>query len=255
MKFVASVIIHNEVGRFLRPFFDHLLEFVDEVRVLDDGSTDDFREIGWYDDERIAILRNDHSVFYEHEGKARQALLDWTMQGDPSVVLAIDADEFVDDGQALRKAVGRANPSGVWQLEMEEVWKADDRNLMIRQDGGWKQHPVGIVYWVPENYDRNRNIRRNWVIPDRALACGRVPHLIGANRVIIDSSASLLHFGWACEADRDERYQRYVTHDGGRQHAGPHLLSIMDDDSKVQLTRRKWPRGLDKDTLLERING
>lgn len=256
MKFVASVIIHNEADRYLRPFFDHLLEFVDEVRVLDDGSTDDFKEIGWYDDDRIVIQRNDRSVFFEHEGKARQALLEWTMQGEPNVVLSIDADEFIADGKALREAVEKPNPSGVWQLEMEEVWKADERSLSIRQDGGWKAHPIGIVYWVPPDHNTNRQTRRNWVMPDRALACGRVPHLVGTwNRLNKPSVGSILHFGWTCEADREARYQRYVTHDGGQHHAGSHLASIMYDDRKVSLTRRKWPAGLDKKTLLDRING
>jgi glycosyltransferase involved in cell wall biosynthesis len=255
MKLVASCIVHNEVDRFLRPFFDHLLEFVDEIRVLDDGSTDDFKEIGWYDDERVVILRNDRSVFYEHEGRARQALLEWTMQGEPTVVLAIDADEFVDDGQALRTAVSKANPSGVWQVVMEEIWQADERNLMVRQDGGWKQHPIGVVYWVPPDHATNRHTQRNWRIPDRPLACGRVPHMIGQNRVFTPEIASLLHFGWACEADREARYQRYVEHDGGRHHAGPHLQSIMWGPDRVELTRRKWPKGIDKATLLKRVNG
>jgi hypothetical protein len=29
----------------------------------------------------------------------------------------------------------------------------------------------------------------------------------------------------------------------------------MFDDSKVELTQRKWPKGLDKATLLKRVNG
>lgn len=256
MHFVASVIVHNEADRYLRPFFDHLLTFVDEVRVLDDGSTDDFKEIGWYDDERIVIQRNSSSQFFTHEGRARNALLRWTMEAKPTVVLAIDADEFVYDGQALRQAVGEPNPSGVWQLIMEEVWKADETVLEIRQDKGWKEHPVGVVYWVPRDYASNRHMKRNWTIPDRALACGRVPHMIGQNRGLRkDPITSLLHFGWACEADRDARYQRYVQHDGGAFHRNEHLESIMFPDSKVELSRRKWPKGLDKATLLKRING
>lgn len=254
MHFVASVIVHNEADRYLRPFFDHLLTYVDEVRVLDDGSTDDFAEEGWYDDDRIVIKRNPSSQFFTHEGSARQDLLEWTMQAKPTVVLAIDADEFVYDGQALRKAAGEPNPSGVWQLVMEEVWKADDV-LSIRQDGGWKEHPVGIVYWVPRDYATNRHTKRNWRIPDRALACGRVPHMIGQNRVRKEPITSLLHFGWACEADRDARYQRYVQHDGGQFHRNTHLDSIMWPDDQVTLTARKWPKELDKATLLKRING
>jgi glycosyltransferase involved in cell wall biosynthesis len=254
MKLVASLIVQNEARRFLKPCIEALLEYCDEIRAIDDNSTDGsyeiMRELG------VEVRRNDRSMFFEHEGKARQSLLEWTMVAEPTVVLAIDADEFVDNGPELRRILEKPNPSGVWALQMEEVWGADERNLSIRQDGGWKEHPVGIVYWVPPDHATNRQTKRNWRIPDRALACGRVPHLVGVwGRLNKPAVASLLHFGWACEADREDRYQRYVKHDGGQHHAGSHLDSIMWPDTKVSLTKKKWPPGIDKETLLKRING
>ena len=253
MKLVASLITRNEAGRFLEPCIKALLEFCDEIRVIDDNSTDGSAEL--MEGMGVQVMRNERSVFYEHEGRARQTLLEWTMEGEPTVVLSIDADEFVDDGPALRKILEKPNASGVWALQMQEIWKADAQRLSVRQDGGWKEHPVGVVYWVPPDRATNRQIRRNWVIPDRALACGRVPHIVGVwGRLNKPTVGNLLHFGWTCEADRDARYQRYVVHDGGVHHNSDHLTSIMFDDSKVELTRRKWPKGIDKAALLKRVN-
>ena len=254
MKLVASLIIHNEADRYLRPCIESLLEFCDEIRAVDDNSTDGSAEL--MEDMGVRVMRNERSVFYEHEGRARQTLLEWTMEGEPTIVLSIDADEFVDDGPEFRRILEKPNASGVWSLQMQEIWKADEQRLSIRQDGGWKEHPVGVVYWVPPDRATNRQIRRNWVIPDRALACGRVPHIVGVwGRLHKPAIGNLLHFGWTCEADRDARYQRYVVHDGGAHHNNDHLKSIMFDDSKVELTQRKWPKGLDKATLLKRVNG
>lgn len=261
MKLVAMMIVHNEADRYLRPCLDSLLTFVDEVRILDDASTDDFREIDWYPDERVVVQRLSEPAFFLHEGRARQALLEWAMQGDPTHILAIDADEFISDGALLRAAMEEGNQAGVWGPVMQEVWKVDETSLSIRQDGGWKQHPVGVAFEVPvalrTNQIRNRQQQRQFRIPDRALACGRVPLLVAvrANRVGQGGAAGeILHFGWACEADRQKRYLRYVEHDGGRFHRNTHLESIMWDDSRVELTTRAWPESIPKGAVLKRAS-
>ena len=268
MKLVASLITHNERQRFLEPCIKSLLGFCDEIRVVDDDSTDGTHKM--LADLGAIVLRNDYRMFFEHEGRARQKLLEWTMEGQPTHVLAIDADEFVADGQLLRAELDkpveilsmierrRRSPrmmsSGVWSLQMQEIWGATDNCLNIRQDGGWKEHPVPIVFTVPQD----RQALRHWRIPDRALACGRVPTEVAvrSNRTQGPAVTQLLHYGWACEADRAERHARYVKHDGGKHHAGSHLDSIMWGDSRVQLTQRAWPDSLAaaKAGLLARIN-
>lgn len=258
MKLAAMMVVKDEVWRYLQPCLDHLLEFCDAVCILDDGSTDEFREIDWAPPNGVHILRQSESTFYQHEGNTRQTLLDWTMMASPTHVLAIDADEFVADGQALRQALGQPSPRGVWRLNMQEVWGASDDAIILRQDGGWKEHGIGIAFWVPPDHFTNRVLRRHWRIPDRALACGRVPITVAmnSNRTFEPPVTDILHFGWACERDRQARYARYVEHDGGRHHAGSHLESIMWADSRVNLTSRSWPDGLAsvQQRLVERVN-
>lgn len=199
----------------------------------------------------VAVREEQPESFYAHEGRARQALLDATIERNPTHVLAIDADEFVTDGEAIRHACSMDLGNGCWTLPMEEVWAVDERHLWTRQDGGWRTHPVPILYRVPGHRDGR------WRIMDRALACGREPLAVRqlAGRAL-PSGSSVLHFGWANRAERRARYERYAEADGGKFHASSHLQSILDPDRKVRLKKLPWPPALEpfKPALLERAN-
>lgn len=247
MKLVASMIVKDELGRYLEPCVGHLLEFCDEVRILDDGSTDAaFTRWSEWGNPRVHVHHRSRSTFFEHEGRARNELLGWTLRADPTHVLAIDADEFVSDGPALRAAIERAPTAAALTLRMEEVWKLAGDCLCVREDGGWRPHPVPVLWAVPDA----RTLRRgqsDWRISDRALACGREPMMVGrlARRAGSDSGVDLLHFGWACAADRPARHERYAVADGGRFHANAHLQSILWPDERVVMEGRPWPEQLE----------
>ncbi len=250
MNLVASLIVRNELGRYLEPCVQSLLEFCDEVRVWDDCSDD-----GTYEwllcQDRVAVGLEPAPSFFQHEGRARNRALRWAMDGKPTHILAVDADEFVTDGAAIRLACGNDQGPGVWSLDLEEVWKADERSLRIREDGSWNLQERGIpILWrVP--LGRIAHSHR-WQVLDMQLACGRAPTAVSTSRRI-PSGSGLLHFGWACEADRAARYQRYVDHDGGRFHRDKHIKSIMFPDRDVKLRKRPWPANLDRPAILDRV--
>lgn len=255
MTLVASMIVKNELGRYLSPCVEHLLDFCDQVIVLDDGSSDGTTE--WLyaraeADERLSVqflARND-GFFEGHEGRKRQALLEFTLGQKPRWVLAIDADEFVADGQQVRAFCDQ--PRQVGSLQMEEIWGVTADRLRVRQDGGWRPHPVPILWSTSVTGRAGRPLR----IQDRALACGREPD--GVRRLAPRSrptGTSVLHFGWANPAEREGRYQRYVTADGGRFHQNAHLESIMWPDERVTTSEVRWPAGLNmwRDEILGAI--
>jgi len=250
MKLVASLIVHNELGRYLKPCIMALESFCDEIRVLDDGSTDGSAE--WLRTrESVQFSGTFGQEFFLDEGRARNNLLDWTLEAEPTHVLAIDADEFITDGRAMRSALEHNPAQPVWTLKMEEVWKADTENLWIRNDGGWHAHEIPCLWRVPEQMGTEYRIQ------DRALACGREPVAVrNQYRRSIKTGESILHFGWTNEAARNDRYQRYVTHDGGEFHANQHIQSIMYPDNRVRLQGRPWPPSLIElqGDLLERVS-
>ena len=233
------MMVKNELHRYLEPCVEHLLEFCAQIRVVDDHSDDGSLEY-LQSIERVEVLRNPGPGFFEHEGRVRQTLLEWTFQAKPTHVLAIDADEFVADGVALREGLERGSRRGVWSLVMDEVWDASEAGLLIRTDGGWRPHPVPVLFAVPAARDRQ------WRINPRPLACGRSPVAVTRHAGSAQPcGSSLLHMGWANRAERASRHHRYVVADGGRFHAGSHLDSIMWDDDRVDLTIRHWPERLE----------
>lgn len=245
------MIVRNEIDRYLDPVVTQLLTFCDEIRVTDDGSTDGTRD--WLEaTDRVHVRAVEETEFYRHEGRARQAAMQWAYKGSPTHVLAVDADEYIAGGDLLREALA-TDRMMVWTLDMQEIWQVRPEGLMVREDGGWRAHPVPICY----RYVRVVGNQRGWQIPPRALASGRVPLNVARNGRRMPSGAQCLHLGWACEADRDARYQRYVEHDSGRFHRSTHLESIMWPDDKVRLRARGWPDDMDPDTrarILDRAN-
>ena len=142
MNLVAMMIVRNELDRYLEPVVTQLLTFCDEIRVTDDGSTDGTRE--WLEGlDRVSVRAVDETEFYRHEGRARQSAMNWAYKGGPTHVLAVDADEYIAGGQQLREALA-TDRMMVWTLDMQEIWQVFTECMKVREDGGWRSHPVPI---------------------------------------------------------------------------------------------------------------
>lgn len=244
MKLVASMPVHNERGRYLEAAIPHLLDYCDEVRVLDDYSDDGSGE--WLaDQDGVEVKQNARASWREHEGEMRQALLDWTLEGKPTHVLAIDADEFVPRGRRLRQLL-EANPGQLaFSLRMVEVWDRSGNPWRIRADGGWRPHHATICYRAPRSREL-RTRQREWSMRRRKLAGGRVPHIVGnaAQRGrSLRTRLDIVHLGWSLPVERKVRAARYEELDGGRYHAGDHLASMLAPDPDCEL--RSYPPQLE----------
>lgn len=247
MNLVASLVVRNELNRYLPLVLDHLLEFCDRIVVLDDGSDDGTRHyLLERSSDRLIVAHWPDSHFYVHEGQTRNALLDATRGVHPTHVLSIDADEFVTDGVELRARIGSEPDRAAWSLTIEEVWTASAGGLAVREDGGWRTHPLTCLWKAPQSVE-------GWKVMNRPLAVRRVPVTV-LNTPAAPSGSSLLHFGWTDPATRKARYDRYARHDGGRYHNPAHLQSILWPDSKVRLRPRPWPNGAAFDKLRERFS-
>ncbi len=239
MKLVASAVVRNEAGRYLEPWLTHLLTFCDEVRLLDDGSTDGTVALAT-DFEGVHVQPNRGPAFFEMESAVRNELLRWTMLGDPTYVLSIDADEFVGDTVALRAKALEGHP--VYSLTMREVWKVDGPQLVgeptamgLRVDGAWGDRFCPILWQAPPVLRGQR-----WEVPRRKLACGREPMAV-RRAPSKRTGIGVYHFGWTRERDRRARAARYFEHDGGRYHADKHLQSILWPDEQVKINWVPWP--------------
>jgi hypothetical protein len=249
MNLTASVILRNELGRYLGAFLDHLLEFTDQIVIFDDDSDDGWEEAlrpGWGRAERrISIIRRNRGgaeAFRTHAA-ARNQLLQETLAIRPDHIVAIDADEFVSDGALLRRMC-QQHPGRNLSLELCEVWEACDERLCVRTDGQWRPRGVAMC-WAPGRY-RPEELR----IVDRKTATGRTPELTRRGEPPVWSGAACFHFGWAREEERAERASRYAP---GSGHADAHVRSIMWPPERVSLEGWAWPRGLPREALLPKV--
>lgn len=235
MRLAASLVVRNEVGRFLEPCIAHLREFCDVTVVLDDMSDDStFEWLMDRADDRLVVRTTKEPAFFAHEGRIRQHLLDLTLTEKPTHVLSLDADELIDDGAHIRSLLILEPDQQAWSLAIEEIWNSRPEGLAVREDSGWRTHPLTVIWRVPDL------LNGSWRIADRKLASRRVPvavQRLGAR----PTGSSLLHFGWTDKATRQARYERYATHDGGRYHTSRHLQSILWPDSRCTLRERPWP--------------
>jgi hypothetical protein len=246
VKITAGLILRNERHRYLEFAIANLLEFVDEIAILDDGSTDGWEELIpkgapvriLY---RSAMDRDERPAFHQH-AEARNALLRFTLDGNPDWVIASDADELFSDGTKLRREIERTT-ADVLNVEICEVWEICSDRLCVREDGGWRSHPIGAVWRVAPFRSQALSLR------DRQTATGRVPdavHGVPAG----SSGVALFHLGWTRESERAERFKRYPP---GSGHANAHVASIMWPPERVKLEGWAWPRRLPKTALLDRV--
>lgn len=240
MKLVASMPVRNELGRYLQRTVEHALSYCDEIRVLDDGSDDGGAE--WLEaQDRVVVHRFDGPGWSQdggHEGTVRQALFEHALAGDPTHVLALDADEVVPKGTELRARIEARPRQPVWALRVVEAWNPDP--WLIRVDGGWRPRHAPVVYRVPDEVGGDWHIRT-----DLRMACPREPVAVaklyrrGDRRTKLP--IDLVHLGWANPAEREARAARYFEHDGGQFHRNAHLESILWTDERLQLRGYSMP--------------
>ena len=240
MHLIAAMPVRNEMGRYLQRSVEHALTYCDEVRVLDNGSDDGSAE--WLEaQDRVSVEHREGLGWMEeggHEGAVRQALLEHALAGEPTHVLALDADEIVPKGKDLRATLKGRPRQPVWALRVVEAWSTDP--WLIRVDGGWRPRHAPIVYRVPGERGPDWHART-----DLRLACPREPVAVaklyrGAGRrtkLPID----LVHLGWANPAEREIRAARYFEHDDGQFHRNEHLESILWTDERLQLQGYSMP--------------
>lgn len=239
MRLIASMPVRNELGRYLQRTVEHALTYCDEVRVLDDGSTDGSAE--WLEaQDRVVVCRADGPGWSQqggHEGAVRQALFEHVMAGAPTHVLAIDADEIVPRGADLRATLEDEPGRDVWALLVVEAWSTDP--WLIRVDGGWRPRFAPVVYEVPAT------LGDHWRIRDTRLACPREPVAVAKlyrhRGQFAHLPIDLMHLGWSNPAEREARAARYFEHDGGNFHASEHLESILWTDERVELREYQAP--------------
>lgn len=217
--------MRDEASNWLDASLSWTGNFLDELFVYDDQSSDDSMNVALKHTPFVVRRSDDETSFMEHEGKFRQNAwkhMTEALDPDPSDwILTFDADEFLVGGfdQKIRDRLERliviaqdVNRDCV-NIARPEVWQHDIK-LLVRTDGFWMGASPRLANWKPGSKFKNKKI-----------GCGSLPEMY-VDPLSTVHLVSLLHLGYSTPEDRQRHYSRYMGLKN-HGHSQKHIDSIL----------------------------
>ena len=219
-RVLLSMLVKNEAERHLATVLTDAARYVDEVLIVDDGSTDDTVAVC----ERLlqhvphTIVRLGTSQFHD-EHKLRRLQWELARSLRPDWVLCLDADEVFETRMAREiRALVDQDAYDAIAFRLYDFWDASH----YRDDALWCAHRTFRQFLVRVLPTLNDEFRTT------AQHCGRWPLAVGRLRAAT-SDLRLKHLGWAREEDRVRKFERYRQLDPQGVHGSlQQYASILD---------------------------
>lgn len=219
-RVTLSMVVKNEVGRYLSRVLKGLAGHIDEAVIIDDASADRTAEIckQLLADVPLHLVKNKTSKFSD-EISLRKQQWEETIKTNPDWILNLDADELLEDG--------------FWEaaqafLEDETIERCDFRlydmwsETQYREDAFWSAHKTSRTFLLRYRAD----FAYEW--NETPQHCGRFPANCDSF-VKAGEEFRIRHYGWARKVDRAEKYRRYQRLDPGAVYGvGGQYDSILD---------------------------
>lgn len=206
MKLVAILRIKDEIS-YVRRCLDKLSELVDEIIVLDNGSTDGTYEVYSTYHKIVEVLQTEGF----DEGRDKIMLLDAAKKRNPDWILWTDADE-VFEAPMNRQVMESYMQSKYNQIlfRMCNFWLSEN---MFRIDGKYFEytlHPQRSMWRNVESaYFANKKIHNG--------------DIQGVDQPRYVSPYRLLHYGYADKEKVQIKYDRYQTVDTTNDRTYEHI--------------------------------
>jgi glycosyltransferase involved in cell wall biosynthesis len=211
----------NEANKSLPEVLERLKSQVDEIVFTDDCSDDNTAEIA---SKYANVYKTPKPMFTTHEGRLRRYawlnLENHATEGD--WIIAIDCDEMLYDSSDITKT------------DIRQILNSSEKDVVnVRFYHMWNDTQYRVdKLWAPNNSSRIFRFMSGAMFRDRALACGSEPtyvlDLINQRNYFVNSNLIMQHLGYIKDEDKQSKYERYSTIDGGEFHALNHINSIVD---------------------------
>jgi len=203
-RVIGSMIVGNEENRYLEMTIEDLFKrkLVDELVITIDAATDRTEEIcrELALKHPITIHSHKQKLFGTAEAKLRERATEYAISKNAYGIIPIDADEIFDE-DVNRFAINEWLEKGVaWDFYIAHFWQNQKE---VRLDGLFGKQKNVRLYRVdrekPQDY---------YSTP---VHCGSAPIYAYENRRTSDHLFK--HYGYASEADVQEKIKRYGTID------------------------------------------
>jgi glycosyltransferase involved in cell wall biosynthesis len=206
MKLVAILRIKNEI-LVIREFLERLSKLVDEIVVVDNGSTDGTKEV-YKDFSKIASVINTEGF---DEGRDKTILLDKAKERKADWIIWLDGDELFEDF-VTRDMLLKYMKSGYERIafRLSHFWLSKKK---CRMDGKYFLYSLipQVRMWrnTPESYFRNVKIHNG--------------DIKGVNGPIFYSPYRIKHYGYIDISKVMEKFNLYSEIDAGGSRTYEHI--------------------------------
>jgi hypothetical protein len=219
MKIIAHMVVGpGEASRYLDVVLERAKYWADELIIAID-SAESVEALA--KEEQIVSEHADAYYFLAnkwatHEGRCRQeawnSMVSVSQPTEDDYIFLIDADEVVVEHQHIRGAVVQHHGKRLG-FTFRHMWTPKE----YRVDRLWAPTTAWVL--IP--------FRKGGTFRDRPIACGREPTYADNIPRLDRSVGTILHYGYMLDADKESKFRRYMTLDGGQYHNREHLRSIL----------------------------
>ena len=219
-------MVKNEAERFLPLALECWTAVADEVRILDDSSTDGTKDL--LNEAGVDWQNVSFDIFGENAKIGRQALWDYACRGSEWVII-MDADQtFVSDPRPMFEHVGQ----GSIGFPLFDMWSATH----YRDDAWWNAHKRPLSHVFAANVSDHHPWE--WDAAQGHMHYPKVPDNMPTPVVPGAMQCGIAHWAYYTPELREQKWLQYGRIEGLSARERFHADTIMDPSP--HLTKMPW---------------